>query len=69
MHVTQMLTFSCIFVFLAPRLEDFRFFPLDAVLGFPDRVFCVFFAISIAKIRYLPHYLLLLRPILVVSVL
>lgn len=69
MHVTQMLTFSCILFFLPPRLEDFRLFPLDAGLGFPDRVFCVFFAISIAKIRYLTYYLLLLRPILVVSVL
>lgn len=65
----QMLIFICNFFFLLILLEGFRFLPLDVFFGLRERVFDVFFVISSAKIRYLQHILLILRPILVVSVL
>ena len=65
----QMLISVCFFFLLLPLPIDFLFLLFSAFPDFRGSVFFVFFAITIAKIRYLKHYLLILQTILVVSVL
>jgi hypothetical protein len=54
---------SCILCPFFP--EGLRLGPGEMDLGFREVLFFEFFAIIAAKLRYLPHYLLILQPFLV----